>query len=293
MIEFSDQQLKTIKKFVSHPSGLGYVLNYSNNSFSNWFRDNWKIDIDGPSYTNGELSKGDRLLSFCEKSDAILVCSVLRKLYEEAVELDIGNSDEVTMQTVGKFEEILAKLESVVAEADGSSRAIEFSKETILKNSKSSGASIVLVVSGTIERLAEFREVVRTDNSIGATSPEVRDRLLKLLDALSVHFEELLKIIPRMNQDISEEQGAQIVRWTDRYVNAALPKLQEYVSPEALGRTSVPAGLILLCGGIGSLLTGFSPIGFGAGSVVGKMLVGEMKSGAVADQLQERFPDEK
>lgn len=292
MFDFSDDQLKTIKKFVSHPAGMGYVLNYSNNSFSNWFRDNWNIDIDGPAYTNGELSKGDRLLSFCEKSDARLVSAVLRRLHREAMELNIENSDQVTSRSIKKFEEILRILEEVTIEATPNASPERLSKETILRNSKNGGPSLVLVASSTIEQLSEFREVVRSDNSLGATDPEIRDRLLTLLDALCLHLEKLLEIIPWDNQDISEDHGDQIVKWTERYVNAALPKLQEYVSPEALGRTSVPAGLILLCGGVGSILTGFSPIGFGAGSVVGKLLVGEMKSSAVADQLQERFPDD-
>ncbi|MGJ5621041.1 hypothetical protein [Sulfitobacter sp. MF3-043] len=293
MANLTDNQLKTIKRFVSHPSGLGYVLNYSNNSFSSWFRDNWNVNIDWEEYTNGELSKGDRLLSFCAKADVDLVSSVLRRLYDEAIELDIETSEQVTVQTVRSFQQILLTLEAQATIKGNTSQPKGFSKETVLRNVKNSRPSIILVVSGTIERLAEFREVVRADNALGATQPETKDRLLKLLDALSVHLENLLKLVPMIDQEVSGEQGSQIVKWTDQYVNAALPKLQEYVSPEALGRTSVPAGLILLCGGIGSLLTGFSPIGFGAGSIVGKMLVGEMKSGAAADELQDRFSGEK
>lgn len=121
----------------------------------------------------------------------------------------------------------------------------------------------------------------------------MRDQLLALLDALTIHLEDMLRLIPTVGVEISGEQGLKIVKWTGRYVNAALPKLQEYVPPEALARTSVPAGLILLCGGIGSLLTGFNPIGFGAAIVVGRLLVGEMNSDAAADKLQDQFTDNK
>jgi hypothetical protein len=289
MVDLTDEQLKTIKRFVSHSSGLGYVLNYSNNSFSDWFRDNWNVDIDGEEYTNGELSKGDRLLSFCIKSDVDLVSLVLRRLYVEALELGVDKSDEVTAQTKRKYEEILTSLENEASTRKPAPGSKGFSEETVMRNIASNGASIVLIVSGTLERLAEFREVVRADNTLAATQSDLRDRLLKLLDALGAHLEDLLKLVPSANQEISREQGSKILSWTDRYVNAAVPKLQEYVSPEALGRTSVPAGLILLCGGIGSLLTGLNPIGFGAGSFVGKMIVGEMKSGKAVDELQNRF----
>lgn len=293
MVDLTTDELKTIKKFASHPSGLGYVLNYSNNSFSNWFRDNWNVDIDGSEFTNGELSKGDRLLAFCTKSSAGVVVQVLRQLHQEAMDLDIKASNQVPLNTVASFEELLGRLESEASLQSISQNKIGLSKNVVLHNSKQNGASIVLVVSGTIERLAEFREIVRSDNSLSATNPEIKNRLLKLLDALSVHLEALLNLIPMSDQDMSAEQEDDLVSWTDRYVNAALPKLKEYVSPEALGRTSVPAGLILLCGGVGSLLTGFSPLGFGAGSVVGKMLVGEIKSGTVVDKLQDSFPDDK
>jgi len=289
MVKLTDSQLKTIKRFASHPSGMGYVLDYSNNSFSNWFRDNWNVNIDSEEYTNGELSKGDRLLSFCVKSDVGVVSLVLRQLYAESIELGVDNSNQVTAQTKRKYEEILAALEKDAARRMPDLKSKGFSEDLVIRNIQGNGASIVLMVSGTLERLMEFREVVRADNTLAATQPELRDRLLKLLDALSTHLEDLLKLVPLASQEISSEQSSSIISWTDRYVNAAIPKLQEYVSPEALGRTSVPAGLILLCGGIGSLLTGLNPIGFGAGSFVGKMIVGEMKSGKAADELQDRF----
>lgn len=46
-------------------------------------------------------------------------------------------------------------------------------------------------------------------------------------------------------------------------------------------------GIILGCGALGAALTGFNPIGFGAGSMVGRWLTGELKSGVASDRITE------
>lgn len=60
----------------------GYVLDFSNNSFSAFFRKNVNIDIYLPKYsTNGE-SKANRLRSFCEIESDEIVGKVLEGLLE-------------------------------------------------------------------------------------------------------------------------------------------------------------------------------------------------------------------
>lgn len=169
--------------------------------------------------------------------------------------------------------------------------AFAISSETVVKNAIANQTSIVMFVGGTLESISDFREVVRASNELPSRDSETRDQLLKTLDAISFHLENLLKLLPPTEMQSAVGEEHELASWTDRYLNSMLPKLQEYVSPEALGKTSVPAGVILLCGGIGSLLTGFSPIGFGAGSVVGKLIVGEIKSGVAADKLQESLSE--
>ena len=287
------RQLKVIKKFASHPDGLGYVLSYSNNTFANWFRDNWKVDIEDQKYAKNGTSKGDRLLTFCLLSEPEMVMLVLSKLYQESQDLKVQRSEVITLQDVRQFELLLNEILPSSKDPESRPADAQLSKKKILNNIQVNRQGLVLLTSATIESLEEFRELVRSDNMLSVKQPELREKYLTLLEAIQSNMEELLSLVPGDNGKVSSVQGDQIFSWTQRYVDAALPKLEEYISPEALGRTSAPAGLILFCGGIGALLTGLSPLGFGAGSVFGKLIVGEMKSGKAADELQQHFSEDK
>lgn len=153
-------------------------------------------------------------------------------------------------------------------------------------------SAILLASSAAIESLIEFREVVAVNNQLAAEQPENRDDFIKLLDSIVEHLERLMKLLPELTLESPADQNDELGAWTKRYLDGALPKLQEYVAPEALGRTSVPIGIILTCGCVGALVTGLSPIGFGAGSYVGKLITGEMKSGAAADQLSSQLNED-
>jgi len=79
MAILTETDLSLIKRYAAHPSGLGYVAEFSNQTFSTWFRDNWSIDIDDPKYEDSGTSKGNRLVSFCrQKNRPNLIISGLR-----------------------------------------------------------------------------------------------------------------------------------------------------------------------------------------------------------------------
>jgi hypothetical protein len=294
MAKLKETQFDLIKRYVSHPSGMGYVADFSNQTFSTWFRDTWNVDIDDPKYESDGTSKGNRLISFCRQSDETTVYRVLNSLRQMARDSEIEKSETVKFQDVKAFDKLLESIEQNIPK----NTQEEVFEEQVFKNvtrrqllsrAKSNEVSLLLVGATALENLSTFREVVRSDNFCAAETPEIHSKLLELIDALVEHIEKLLNILPSASVATTDNDGDQIVSWTQRYVNGALPKLQEYFAPERLGTTSVPVGVILACGGLGSLLTGFNPIGFGAGSVVGKLIVGEMKSGAAADQITKRL----
>lgn len=60
-------------------------------------------------------------------------------------------------------------------------------------------------------------------------------------------------------------------------------------SDEAIAEKVLPIGVILGYGAIGAYFGG--SVGFGAGSLVGKLLLGEKSAGTVADKIEEAWED--
>lgn len=62
--------------------GSGYVLNFSNSTFSRFFADELNVDIDDPIYAEQGGSKGKRLRCFLQKVDVPTVIRTLKALWE-------------------------------------------------------------------------------------------------------------------------------------------------------------------------------------------------------------------
>ncbi len=62
--------------------GSGYVLNFSNSTFSRFFADELNVDIDDPIYAEQGGSKGKRLRCFLQKVDIPTVIRTLKALWE-------------------------------------------------------------------------------------------------------------------------------------------------------------------------------------------------------------------
>lgn len=77
--------------------GSGYVLNFSDRTFSQFFAEELNCDIDDPTYAFNGKSKGKRLRSFLQAVNAPTVVRTLKALWEyrEAVRLRDQQSDTV------------------------------------------------------------------------------------------------------------------------------------------------------------------------------------------------------
>jgi hypothetical protein len=62
--------------------GKGYVLDFSNPTFSRFFADELNVDIDDPVYAESGTSKGRRLRCFLQKTDVPTVVKTLKALWE-------------------------------------------------------------------------------------------------------------------------------------------------------------------------------------------------------------------
>lgn len=77
--------------------GSGYVLNFSNPTFTRFFADELNVDIDDPVYADNGTSKGRRLRCFLQKVDLPTVVRTLRALWEyrEAVRQRAGLAESI------------------------------------------------------------------------------------------------------------------------------------------------------------------------------------------------------
>lgn len=92
--------------------GSGYVLNFSNPTFTRFFADELNVDIDDPVYAENGTSKGRRLRCFLQKVDLPTVVRTLRALWEyrEAVRQRAGLAESIE-NAQGRLLSLLNRLE--------------------------------------------------------------------------------------------------------------------------------------------------------------------------------------
>lgn len=144
--------------------------------------------------------------------------------------------------------------------------------------------SIALSSASTLLQISDFREKVRGNNQLELM---FREGLLGFLDALSGDLEKLSELTLKLVTDPTDENAENTLNWLNRFKSRFNDKCQEYIEPENIANAAVPTAIILSCGGIGSLLGG--PLGFGAGTVFGKFLTGELKAGGATDKISKMF----
>lgn len=92
--------------------GGGYVLTFSNPTFTRFFADELNVDIDDPVYAENGTSKGKRLRCFLQKVDIPTVVRTLKALWEyrEAVRQRAGMAETIE-NAHGRLLSLLNRLE--------------------------------------------------------------------------------------------------------------------------------------------------------------------------------------
>ncbi len=112
MVALKRSEISLIERFVAYPNGLGYVLDFSDRTFDEFFEDDFRIDIYGGAYSGRGGSKRHHLISFCEQSDAFFVAKVLRSLADRRATIirrsGTGSPDGLEED----FVELIAKVEA-------------------------------------------------------------------------------------------------------------------------------------------------------------------------------------
>jgi hypothetical protein len=92
--------------------GGGYVLDFSNPTFSRFFAEELQVDIDAPAYSEHGTSKGKRLRCYLQKIDAATAVKTLKALWEyrEAVR-EHRDKPETIKNVHGRLLSLLNRLE--------------------------------------------------------------------------------------------------------------------------------------------------------------------------------------
>lgn len=91
----------------------GYVLDFSNRTFADFFVRELNIDIDAPEYAAEGSSKAKRLRCFLGKVDDGTAARALRALWEHREALRRDGEDDPLPRAAGQYAALIAKLEGV------------------------------------------------------------------------------------------------------------------------------------------------------------------------------------
>lgn len=110
MVDLKRSELRALEEALSFSPG--YVLDFSDRSYSEFFEDEFGINIDDEVYRSYGSSKGKRLRGFIEREDASIVAYVLRKLWDHRCsECNPNLHINEEQQIERKFFEIISRIE--------------------------------------------------------------------------------------------------------------------------------------------------------------------------------------
>lgn len=155
------------------------------------------------------------------------------------------------------------------------------------KRIEANRAEIFLVARSILLQATDFREQVRVKNDM---DPDIRESALLFLDRIRSDAEEISDLLFMHDMNLDEDVTTEVASRFDRFKSAFSEEFGKYFAIEAISRTAVPGGLILACGALGGLVGG--PFGFGAGSLFGQFLTGQLKAGAMVDRMAGRLSND-
>ncbi|MBN3556787.1 restriction endonuclease [Sphingomonas yabuuchiae] len=128
--------LRLIDDLVSFVRGAGFVLDFSDSSFADFFASELKADIDDPKYAVNGSSKGKRLRYFLQTCDDATAVRVLEALWEHRSEylLRSGSADSVPNAET-RYQSLITRLSCGAEPMRGTSgpRSIPVDREEIAK----------------------------------------------------------------------------------------------------------------------------------------------------------------
>lgn len=157
---------------------------------------------------------------------------------------------------------------------------IDFDDASLASRIKHNRLPVLFVSQMVLAQIEELREKIRGDNRL---SSEDRTEAMEALDKLNKLVLEAYEMSEASPSTLAEKESVQT--WPRRFKAAFDENMRKTLDAENLANAAVPTGLILGCGALGALIGG--PVGFGAGSVLGHLITGQIKPGAAAKKIEE------
>ncbi|WP_299316089.1 abortive infection family protein [uncultured Halomonas sp.] len=82
MADLKRSEIRAIENAMAFPRGFGYVLDFSDRTFGEYFQDEFGVEIYTEQFSTCGTSKRNRLLSYLQQADNSSVLRVLRSLWE-------------------------------------------------------------------------------------------------------------------------------------------------------------------------------------------------------------------
>lgn len=120
-------EITTIDETMNTGNGAGYVLDFSDRTFSAHFQDEFGIDIDQERYRDNGGSKGKRLRTFLTLEQGNLAARVLRSLWDQRAAILARQGREETPGLSDRFFQVVHRLQgdNAIASTDAIDRFVD------------------------------------------------------------------------------------------------------------------------------------------------------------------------
>ncbi|MGF1445023.1 MAG: hypothetical protein ACFBRM_02350 [Pikeienuella sp.] len=139
--------------------------------------------------------------------------------------------------------------------------------------------ALLLLTTDLKLKIGAYRGTVQASNSLGE---DAKLGLQGMLDGLTDDVDAIAQNLPAPGEPTSEAQAKVVLSRGQRAIQRLEYNLNEYFAVENLMDAAVPIGIILGFGVAGALIAG--AVGFGAGGLVGKLIVKHLKPGDAMDE---------
>lgn len=83
MADLKKAGIRAIENAMAFPRGFGYVLDFSDRTFEEYFQDEFGVDINSEEFSGGGTSKRNRLITYLKNSSNSTALRVLRSLWDQ------------------------------------------------------------------------------------------------------------------------------------------------------------------------------------------------------------------